>query len=108
MDALDAVTNKVKSNQHNVLKNKTKRGRKSKKLEMINAFDELILLGKPADSDLANKLTDSDLANKKGVWRKVLLHLEIKEGLPGYSYSTFIKHVGPEIERVLKIRKSEN
>ncbi|MCH7831611.1 MAG: hypothetical protein IIC55_01950 [Proteobacteria bacterium] len=99
MDALDAATNKVESNQPNGLQNKAKRGRKSKKLEMINAFDELNRLG---------ELTDSDLANKKGVWGKVLQHLKIKEDQPGYSYSTFVKHVGPKIERELKIRNSEN
>lgn len=99
MDALDAATNKVESNQPNGPQNKAKRGRKSKKLEMINAFDELNRLG---------ELTESDLANKKGVRGKVLQHLKIKEDQPGYSYSTFVKHVGPKIERELKIRNSEN
>ena len=76
-----------------------KLGPKSKGSEMISAFHELYSSG---------KILRGNLNNKMGVWGKVFDHLGITDGERGYSYQTFLKHVGPEIEKTLKTRNSEN
>ena len=78
---------------------KANAGPKSKRSEMVNAFRELFSTG---------AISKIDLANKKGVWNKVLSHLEVPEGARGYSYNTFITHVSPEIDKALKNRNLEN
>ena len=76
-----------------------RRGRRSRRPEMVKAFGEL----------WANRsLTKDDLTNKKGVRAKILQQLGYANEPPGFSYTTFVKHVGPLIDQLLVTRDSEN
>lgn len=80
-------------------KERRRRGRRSRREEMAKAFHELL-----ANESLAR----SDLTNKKGVWSRVLRYLGYSEEASGCSYNTFVKHIGPLIDKQLETRDSEN